>query len=221
MAEEAKSITIEDGFNSTTDVVNKYVSHVISSLTVSLDVKGKVTIKTSGSYANMSAVGSSASSAVISTLATFPSFMGTLKRGTEGSESAVGRIQSAEITFENNPTPVNELGSRFMVANPANDFNIRYRFTLAFEDSAQQQIFMGGTAPLAGTPAAKGLVFNATNGTTLGSGRREIDIQLRGCQDEDWSNPVQVGNVVIQEISGTAKTLYSLKTTDNIASGSW
>lgn len=227
VAESGKTFTYEDGYNSTSDIVFTYTGVNIASLTVSLDVGGRLKVRWSGAYQDVNNT-TSASSAVVSTLAILPSFYGTVSAGTEGSESALSKVQSAEITFETGLTAVPQLGSREKAEEVSNEFNIRYRMTIAFDSITEQQRFLDGGTGSATTPdmddamTAFGFVLDVGNGISLGSGLRKFLCELRGCKHDTWSNPVNLGaNFIIQEFAGTATQLYKLETTDNIASGSW
>lgn len=216
-----KTFSYSDGVNSTADVLYIYEGCNIGTLTLSLDLGGVLSVKMSCPFRDQ-ANSTTAPAAIISTIPVFPAFFATISRGTEGSETAQVRVQSFEVTFEVPLVGVWGIGDRIKGDELEEGFNIRYRYSLAFRSKVEQERFQGGASPLpTATPAAFGVVLNMNNGVTLGSGRHEINVELRGVHDEDWNNSVTFGNVILQEYSGLARQLYKLDTVDNISSSAW
>lgn len=224
VASNITRFTYEEGFDDSSDVAARYTSCQIGSLTVSLDVNGRLTCRASCS-AQTIADPASVQASVISSLPVHPHFFATLSAGVAGSEVALVMVQSCEITFETQLTPVPGLGTRLKQDEVAGEASIRYRYTLAFQTRGEYNRFVSGVigtaAPATGTVAPTGLKFNSNNGVTLGSGRRELNIELRDCYGEDFSNPVQIGGFIITEFTGYARQLYKLTTVDNIAGASF
>ena len=81
---------------------------------------------------------------------------------------------------------------------------------MTFENLTQYALFLGSTTPQS-QPTATGLEINANNGVTLGSGRREFNLQLTGVQYEEAGTPLTVGEVIFQNFTGTATGLGTNK----------
>ena len=152
----------------------------------------------------------SESAAVISSLDVLRYKELTLSTGTADSETSVGKLQTFGVTFENTPTIVDSAGTIETQENIAGDSEITFEFTLMFEDLTEYDIFLGGSTPQT-QPASKGLVVNANNGVTLGSGRREFEVQLAEIQYEEVGNPLSVGEVIISNFKGSATSLGTNK----------
>ncbi len=217
VAEDPTYFTYEDGFNSTSDEINFYIGCLIANCSLSVEIGGKLTVRANAPY--QSTDDTTVTTAVISTLPVFPSFACTLLAGTEGSESALAKVQTAEFTFETVTLPIWGLGSREKAEEQWDDFRVRYRYTLAFNNNAEYERFKGSTTTpsVSATPDSFGVKFLADNGIALGSGKRAVEMQLRGCVHNDWSQPVNIGGIVIAEFSGVSDQVYLVKGTDNIA----
>jgi len=83
-------------------------------------------------------------------------------------------------------------------------------------------LFLGSTSPNAtSTPTVDSMVFNANNGVTLGSGRRELNLELNGLSYDTSTKRTSIGGYVFLDLTGRATTIADTFSVDNIESGSW
>ncbi len=218
IATNLPSFTIEDSFNSTTDSVFMYAGSKLSEGTISVDTDGLLTFKGTGISKSVDVSGSSASSSVISSLCPLHFKHTTLKSGTAGSETSVGKLQKYSLNIKNDVEGIYSAGNIDIQEAIAKNLEITFDFDIAFEDTTEYQKFLGGTTPQT-SPSSFSFVFNSNNGVTLGSGRREFNAQLTGVNYEEVGTPVNVGDIVIQSFKGSATGLGTDKIyyVDNIS----
>lgn len=199
------SFTAEYSYNASTDAVFVYDGCKLNSGTISIDQAG--ILKMSGSAVAQSVTSSTtAGAAVISTINVLAYKHLTLATGTIDSEASVGKLQSFSYTYDNGNTPVDAAGTFEVQETVSGNAEHSFEFTMMFEDLTQYNFFLGSTTPQS-QPTAKGLEVNANNGITLGSGRREFNLQLTGIQYEEAGTPLAVGEVIVQTFRGTATGL--------------
>lgn len=208
VASTLPSFTIESSFNTADDDVVIYEGNKINSTVINLDTQGILKGTFSGIGQAPDSSTSSASAAVISTLEVLHYKHSTLKTGTAASESSVGKLQTFNLNIANNVDPVDAAGTFVVQELSAGDFKMAFDFTMIFESLTEYDIFQGGTAPVL-SPTKKSALFNANNGVTLGSGRREFEIQLNDFLYEETGTPVNVGEKVVSSWKGTATNLGS------------
>ena len=199
------SFTMEYSFDASTDSRFLYDGCKLSNGTISIDQEGILKVAVSGTAQSVT-TNTTASAAILSTLNVLAYKHLTLSTGTPDSETSVGKLQSFSMTFENTPTPVDSAGTFEVQETVAGDSEITFEFALMFENLTEYEIFAGSTTPQI-QPTAVGLVVNANNGVTLGSGRREFEVQLLGVQYEEAGTPLTVGEVIIQTFKGSATGL--------------
>lgn len=216
------SMTIESSFNSTSDEVFIYDGSKINSSTVSLDTNGILKLSSSGSSQGSSSATGAASAAVISSLALLHFKHSTLSTGTADSETSVGKLQTFNLNIDNSIEKVDASGTFVTQEMVEAELKISFDFTIMFENQTEYDIFQGGTTPQQ-SPAKKGVEFNANNGVTLGSGRREFNAQFTEFLYEEVGTPVNVGESVIQSFKGIATDIGTngIFYVDNISSGSF
>ena len=98
-ASSIPSFTMEEVYNATTDITLKYHGVKLSSLTLALALDGYLRCRADWTAEDLDPSGTTATTAVISTLTPFKDFMGNLSWGTIGAESAQAVIQSMEFTI--------------------------------------------------------------------------------------------------------------------------
>jgi len=216
------SMTIESSFNTTSDNVFIYDGSKVNSFTIALGTNEVIKLSASGMSQGSSTATSSASAAVLSSLAVLHFKHATLSTGTADSETSVGLLQAFNLVIENNIELVDSAGTFVTQEMVEANLKFSFDFTLMFENQTDFDIFQGGTTPQL-SPAEKGVEFNANNGVSLGSGRREINAQLNGFLYEEVGTPVNVGESVIQSFKGIATDIGTngIFTVDNIAAASW
>jgi hypothetical protein len=203
------SFTSEYSFNATTDAVFKSDGLKLNNGVISIDTGG--ILKFVGNATGQSITTStSASASVISSLSVLAFKHLTLSTGTIDSESNVGKLQSFSFTYDQGNTPVDAAGTFEAQEIVEGDSDFTFEFSMMFEDLTQYALFLGGTTPQS-QPTATGLEINANNGVTLGSGRREFNLQLTGVQYEEPGTPLTVGEVIIQTFRGSATSLGTNK----------
>jgi len=216
------SFTMESSFNATADSVFIYDGSKITTGTVNLDTQGILKGTFSGISQSVDTSTSSASAAVISTLPVLHYKHSTLKTGTAASETSVGNLLTFNLVIDNDLKAVDQAGSVEIAELIASTFSMKFDFTMTFENTTEYEIFLGGTTP-ALSPTKKSALFNANNGITLGSGRREFEIQLDNFLYEEAAPATSVGDLVIASFKGTATDLGSNGCfyVDNIAAASF
>ena len=216
-ADETPSFTLEDGFNGTTDVVLTYAGCKIANTTIALAVDGILTQRFTG-IAKTVATGTSASSGVVSALPVFHSLTGELKLETV----ALGKVQSFDVTINNNTEIVFELGNRFGAEAISKNREYDFTFSMAFESLDEYNEFLGqANSPITTEVTPVTIEFKASNGTALGSGNREFFIKFTDAKIEEVGVPVRVGENVFADFRGMAKSLDDCYSVDNIADTSW
>lgn len=207
------SLTIEDSHNMDTDAVFIYDGCKLDEATMSIEKNGQLKMSFSGQGQASDHSTASASSAVISTLPVLTYKHLSVSIGTAGSESSVGKVQSASLTFSNSLERIDAAGN--ITAQELNEGNIDItgEFTIIFEDMTEYDRFLGeagdDTPQLSQTGYS--LVINAHNGVTLGSGRREFYVQLSGVKYEEADKPVNVGESVVGTFKFNAEGLGTNK----------
>lgn len=218
------SFTLEDGINSTADYVQKFTGCKINTATLSIDTGGVLTVSIDLTAKTIDQ-NTSAQTKIISTIPPFAYSQVHLKTGADLSEVELAEVQNLEITFgQNLDTDTGKgLGVRTLQQLTERERTYDFRFSMVFNDETEYQRFLGGTGLIGDTtvPTAFSLIVNAHNGVTLGSGRRELYIKFQNCVYNEAGKPVRVGNLIIQDFVGHAKTLASAYMVDNISSGSW
>lgn len=218
--DDPPSFTGERGNNSSTDTVLTHTGLLVEScelgialnenLKISIDAKGKTTIPST-----------SASSAVISSLPVFPHALCTVKiAGTAATE-----VQNASIKINKIVERSGGISSNEYQQGHATEMKFEFDATLGFSDDTYQKIFLGGmsgSSALITTSDPAGFEFelSATNGVTLGSGRREISVILDNCILNNFNEVTSVGGLTFIELSGNG-TLKEAFSVDNIAEGSF
>lgn len=221
------SVTIEEGFNSTNDIENIWKGVKFSQVTISYTKDAPIMIKADWNARDVNASGTTASSKVISTLKPFPAFMGDLKWGTTGSETSYAVVDAFDFVI--NAAGAGDMtlrGANSVIpeASEPNQRTFTFNAVVGFKDNTELQHFLGATTGALdnGTEiASKGLVFEATNGTALGSGKRNILIDLSGCKINSYSRPTPLNGYIYTTIEGQALTIDELSSIDSISSGSW
>lgn len=222
IANSLPSMTIESSFNSASDEVFIYDGSKVNSFTVALGTNDVIKLSASGMSQGSSTATGSASAAVISSLAVLHFKHATLATGTADSETSVGKLQTFNLVIENNIELVDASGTFVTQEMVEANLKFAFDFTMMFENQTEFDIFQGGTTPQQ-SPAKKGVEFNANNGVSLGSGRREINAQFTEFLYEEVGTPVNVGESVVQSYKGIGTDIGTngIFTVDNIAEASW
>jgi len=219
------SFTMEDGYNSSSDIVNTLKGCKLDSLTLSLGLDGVLRQRCSFFARDVDPSGTSATAASIDNLPVLTDFHADLKWGTEGSETSLSNVQNFEITFNRvvggEPT-LHGFNSRLAQAHEGNQFDVTYRFTLGFTSATQLQHLLGSTTGILTTANTeitdKGLIFDIKNPTAYGSGQRALYIDLSDAHLVAGTHRHTLGNYIFQDFEGFAVTVDSMYSVDDIVS---
>lgn len=224
-ADALPSMTLEDGYNSTADSVFKYAGVKVGSCTFALALDGSLTVRADLQAKTLS-TSTSAGSASVSTLATFPDYFGTVQTGTASSETTRSKVQSCEVTFRNDLEALHGTGSRLLQDLQANERHYEFTFSMAFDNTQEYGQFLAGatssTSPATqSTPALDSIIFNITNGITAGSGLRQFYVNFTNATYQLSRRPATYRGHIFADFTGWARTLNSCYVYDNITTGNW
>lgn len=148
---------------------------------------------------------STAVSAVVDTLKPLNSFNATLSTGTDASEAAITNVQNFDFIVNRNVLKISGFNDRVPTRLEPEKQELEFRFTAAFTDETEHELFLGGTTPAStSTPNIPSMVFNANNGTSLGSGRLELNIDCKDCRYNAVGRSVRIGEWIMQDFTGWA-----------------
>ena len=220
VGDSIKPFTTGHSYNLTADRVRTFAGCKIDELTVEYALGQPIKISWGAEFRTVANT-TAALTAVIAAINTLKSHHSSLSYGVDGSETAVGRLESFRVTFKNNLQRYDGAGSRFTTDIEPDTLLIDFEFTKAFDGIAEYEHFLGGTSPATGDNATKSLIFNSHNGVTLGSGRRELNIDLSVTKLVTHGENKQLRGKVMQTFRGMATTINDFYTVDNIASAAW
>lgn len=203
------SFAAETGSNiSAGDVGFNLYGQMIESAELSIENNGLLMLSFTARGKAPLAVDSTISAHSTSTLPVFPSKLVTISlNGT-----AADFIQNFRVSFRKTLTPTDGVGTVQHLAMTASDLRIEFSGTLGFDDSTFH------THAISNNLTA--ITFVADNGTSLGSGKRGLNLALNDIEISSFRETARVGSLTFVEISGIAK-LNTLVTTDNITSANW
>lgn len=215
------SFTLEDGYTAGDGAGSRVAGCVVSDVEIKLDLGGTLNITANIKGSKPTSIDGSLTP-VISTIPAMSSYFSTLKTGDTGSEAIVGgTVESMSIKINNKLLPVEGHSSRFKTGFVGDVVEILFDFTMSFEDMTEYQKFLGGTSPDTGNVDSQSMIWQITNGVTLGSGRRELYVEFNNFQYSTYNRAVQLGSKVIQSFKGMATTISDFFTVDNISSSAW
>jgi len=223
IASETPSFTTEMGIVGTSSYVWDWAGCKIANATVSIALNGILNVKFTG-FAKNPTTGSTSQSYTPTGLAVLPFTTASVAVGAAGSETTLGEVQSFDLTINENAEAVFGLGSRLTQEAVAKNLTLDFTFVMAFQNMTEYTRFLGGgSTPATTDVTAFSLVFDANNGVTLGSGRREFYIQLSSVKYEETNNKMTVGETIYSEFRGSATGLGSNGCfyVDNISNTNW
>ncbi len=199
------SMTIESSDNLTTDTVLKGEGMLVESYELTTALNQVVTFKCE--LKGQDQVSSSSSSAAaVSSLTVFPHSQVTI---TVNSIPAA-EVQDFTVKF---PKKVERSWGQSVLAVQGHATELKFEFSgkLGFQSVNIQDIF---------DASAFTTIFDADNGTALGSGQRQVKITLGNCELDTRNKLASVGSLTFIDISGKG-TLTEAFSVDNISSASW
>lgn len=142
-----------------------------------------------------------ATTAVVNTNAPMGGFESSLTIAS----SPVSYVQSWEVTVNRNSKAIFGMGNRKPKWAASQLANVTWKATIGLENATQIGRLLGtaGTSITAVEPASFTNIFAATNGVTIGSGRREFSLTMAGCQVKDFSVNLTKGDFTLYDISGS------------------
>lgn len=208
VASETPYMTAEIGHSLTAaDTVIDIDGLAVNSATIRSALNEKVTLSVEF-QGRTASTGASASSISQSTLQVFPHDLVSVT--IDGNTPA--EVQDVEISITKTLASSGGLGSLSPQQLHPGEFKVSFTATLGFSAKTYHDLMVDRTS--------HAFVFDADNGTTLGSGQRQLYVSLQDCLLTEMSNAVQVGSLVFVTISGTGR-LNTAHSVDNIADTSW
>lgn len=202
------------------DVETDYTSLQFGSSTISCTVDG--ILKMRGDFVGQAISDTTvATAAVVNAGAPLGGFEGSLSLG----GSTVDYVQSWEVTINRNTKTIFGMGDRMNKWGASNLANVSWKATIGLENVTQigRLLSTAGTSISTTEPASFAAIFQADNGISLGSGRRELSMAMAGCQIKSFSVNLTKGDFTLYDISGsgTIKTAASCTCVDQIVDTSW
>ncbi len=200
-----------------TDVVGAYTGIVFGNTTLGVNVDGIVNFKSDFMAKTIDNSATSVAAAVVNSGAPLAGFEAGLSIG----GSSVDYVQSWELTMNRNSKVIHGVGTRQPTYGASHLANVSWKATIGLENTTQLNRLLGSTSAITATePASFTNIFSATNGVTLGSGRRAISMTLTGCQVKDYSINAKLNDFVLYDISGYG-ILSAGTSTDQVSSANW
>jgi hypothetical protein len=222
VADDLPSMTLESSYeDSSSDVSHTLNGVKFTSATIGLALDGSLSFRADW-MAKDTVNATTASSDVLSTLASLHDFHGAFKTGTEGGETAVAETQSFEITLNRNTKKIWGLGDRENTKAAGMQLNVDFTATVGFNDNTEFARLLGGTSIGATADTPFGVVMSADNGTALGSGKRALTMTLQNVHYRSVNITTPIGDWIMADVAGTGTVSATGCTyVDNISSGSW
>ena len=219
IAADAKSYTVQLNLEDSagTDYTFDYAGVKCNTLDITLEVGNPITFSAELLAATVT-TGTTLGTEVKTSTVPLTFAQATLSTGTEGSETSLGQVQSFSISFNNNMSldDIRELGSREASALIAKNLETTGEFTLTFQNKTEAERFYGSTTPQ-NTLTDVGIVLNANNGVTLGSGRVDFYIKLLNCQYESLGRTISQDGVVEETYTYRAGNIDDIYFTDAVS----
>jgi hypothetical protein len=210
---EPKGFTSASGENGTTDTNLTMAGNLIENAELSIELNGNLSLSfTHKGFTTASSA--SAADQTIDTLIVFPHKLVSISVA----GSSADEVQNFSVTFEKKVEQSFGIGSQVPQQSKATELHMRFSGTLGFTDVTYQELFLGGTTPQSASGVA--IILDADNGTSLGSGQRQVKCTLSDCQFSKFTKTCSVGNLIFVELEGTG-ILSELFTVDDISSSSW
>lgn len=205
--------------NGTNDYVSALIGCKVNSCNITAAVDEVAKVKLECLYRTETLTTSGIGSAVTPTETPLTFAQGVLTvAGT-----TVGYVQSIDLTIQNNIEMVWGLGSRYSTASVGKTRAYDIKMTVAFSDiTLLLEKFYGKAAPIAATdlatlnPAGVALVLTFDNGAAT-TANRKIVFTFANFYLNEHSLPLDVNEVVKEDVSGYALSCTSIVVTNNMA----
>lgn len=200
-----------------TDIGGAYTGLLFGNTTLGVNVDGMVNFKSDFVAKTIDNSATTATAAVVNSGAPLAGFQAGLSLG----GSSVDYVQNWELTMNRNSKVIHGLGTRQPTYGSSHLANVSFKATIGLENTTQINRLLGSTSAItAAEPASFTSIFSATNGVTLGSGRRALSMTLSGCQIKDYSINAKLNDFVLYDISGYG-ILSAGTSTDQVSSSNW
>lgn len=201
----------------TADYVSALIGFEVNTCNISAAVDEIVKVKLEGPYRTESLATTGIGSVVTPTEDVLTFAQGTLSvAGT-----TVGYVQSIDLTITNNLEFIWGLGSRYATASTPKTRTYDFKMNVVFSDvSLLLEKFFGQAAPIAATdlatlnPAGVACVLTFTNGGAT-TALRSVVFTFANLYLDEHSLPIDVNEVVKEDVSGYALSCTSIIVTNN------
>lgn len=211
------SFTADVGMDASSDIVTRALGCKVNSTRLSQDLDGVLSLS-ADVIAKRCFSSSSTGTLSTNTTGAFPASYAALSYGVENSEAAANLVQSFEWNHNNNVIQSYALGSRLPGAFTGGKIEDSFSFSLVFDDTTEQARFWGSASnPNDGSISEGGLIFKTEDSTPTQS----VEVDFDNITFNEISKPYTLDNVVMQDITGRARSIETIKGYDNIASASW
>jgi len=202
------SLTLEYGCNATSDTTLTYEGVRLGTVRISVpSIDEEVKISADFLAEDMN-TGTSASSAVLSTLVPLAGSMASFKIAS----GAASEVQSCEFTINRGTNALYGIGSQNLSSLEPTDLSVDFTATLGFANKSEADRILASDEFV--------IELDVDNGTAAGSGKRQLYLKLKNCSYASHSISSSVGDYVYVDISGHGK-LDSCYSYDNIVESSW
>ncbi len=219
ISDNPESLTIESANNLTTDESLVHTGMLVETaeLSIALNENLKLSTTLKGKTTKSKP---SASAAITSTLAVFPHALCSVKINSV----AATEIQNASITVTKVVQRSGGISSNLFQQGHGTEMKFGFSATLGFQSNIYNNLFLAGTTSTptstvspssTADPTSSTFELSATNGVTLGSGLRKIELILTSCQFSTFDKITTVGSLTFIDIAGVG-TFSSLSTVDDI-----
>lgn len=215
----ASSFSMSENFNSSSDIQYTYTGCKFNSIDISVETGGTLDFSSEIISTNLS-IDTSVGTQVTTTTKKLSAFQATLSTGDDGSEASVGQTKSVSVSINQNidANDVKSIGSRLNQDLVEKNLDFAVTFTKTFASSTEFQRFLGGTTGAANAPTETTLILSVNNGVTLGSGRIEFYLKLKGGQYESVNHTVSQDGVVEETFNYVGGYVQDLYFVDAVAS---
>lgn len=171
------SMCIDMNLDAASDAVFRYPGTAIKTATINFAVDKPVTATLDMVSQTVDTSNTTATTAVIDDLSVFTPAMTTISVA----GSTLTLTKDITLTIENNLADANYLSSTLRQHAVPLHRKYAITFTQDFSDMTEYERFLGGSSPQ-NSQTSFTTIINTNNGVTLGSGRREFNIQFTGCK---------------------------------------
>jgi hypothetical protein len=213
-AVNVNSFTMAVGLNGTADDDVVYDGCKVNSLTIAQDLGGVITMRAEV-FAQGVTTDTTAAAAVVDTLPVIPSGYSSINTG-----DAIAQLRAWEWTVNNNLLYADRMGSfeHEQLLEGIREYSAKV--TASYADIKERARFFAGSNS-ATVPATIDFAgFNATITSDMATPSRSLVGTLTDCHYGEWSRPIPVAGIILQEMSIGHRTAQWIGE-DDIPSANW